>query len=196
MNPFIDRNQLRREQALFRYMLALERGDDVTLDAILQQAESDGILEDMIFAWHAEEAEAMDALVFAHDAQTVHRLAADHLVTGTAEEISDPPPVTVGDVAAHVLSEMQTDQHGQRFAADVAAEAAPLVASTTPLPAKLSLGALQGFFADLNLPVSSQFLKRFRNTAISLAMGRERAINVAAARRQGPRKPQPKGPEA
>ncbi len=197
MNPFIDPQQLQRERALFRYMLALEQGDDATIIAILRQAETDAILEEMIFSWHAEGDEGDDALAFAHDAGEVQHLAEKHLVTGASEEISDPPPLTVGDVIARLLEDLQSNQSSLRYAANIAQEGALLSANTTLLPEKLSVGALQQLFADQNIPVSSQFLKRFRDIAIYMAMGRERAINVAAARRQGTRKPkEPREPKA
>jgi hypothetical protein len=190
MTNFIDPRQWERERALFRYALALDRGDAATITAILEQAEEDAILEQMILDWHVAIAEDDDALIFAHDAELVQRLAEEHLVSGEEGEAVEPTPLTIKDVIARLHDDPQIRSH---LTVELEQLAALLVNNQTPLPDDLSLGALQQLLASQGIPLFSRpFLKVFRDTAIYLAMGHEQAVNLAAARRQQSRKPQSK----
>lgn len=184
MTQFIDPRQWERERALFRYALALEQDDDEMVLNVLAQAETDAVLERMIFDWHATllADDEGDASRFAHDAVTVQQLADEHLATGTEAELAPPAPLAIKDVIAR----LRDDPHLRaRLTNEMTQLADQLAENTTPLPEDLSLGAVQQLLAAQAVPLSRPFLKMFRDAAINLAMGHEQALNVAARRQQG-----------
>lgn len=68
---------------------------------------------------------------------------------------------------------------------DIMTTAERLAVSREPLPATLNQAAVRQLLDRLGPPVSTTFLKVFRDTAIFLAMGREQGnARLAAARRE------------
>ncbi len=182
-----DINSIRRharEKALYHYGRALDCGDFETVAAVLKEAESDSELERMIieinqvFRVEYEESARDD------DAEVVRQLAHKHLPSGLESdiEVAELPPLTVADVAVRIKSDAARSGRTTR---DVMTTAERLTASHAPLPETLNQAAVRQLLDRLGVPVSTTFLKVFRDTAIFLAMGREHGnARLAAARRE------------
>jgi hypothetical protein len=175
--------EIERERALYRYHIALERGDFAAVAGVLKQAEEDLLLERMILevndAYFAEEGSTIGA----DDAEVIRQLLQAHLQSALAGAEDMPiPPLTVGDVVARI----QADAKLQPLAGQEAGEALRhLRGSEEALPDNLSRRNVRRLFERLGVALSEGFQKLFRDTAILLSMGREQHVaRLAAARRQ------------
>jgi hypothetical protein len=177
------REQLAREKALYLYANALERGDFATLETILEQAEHDMGLEQMIFELH-EAYQDEHETAHADDAATVRELIREHLPSGlaTPDEDLEIPPLTVSDVCASLQTKAAIQG---KNAGEVKALTEQLRQNETPLPEELTGRKLRQFFAQLGVSVSDRFRELFRETAIFLSVSREQDMaRLSAARRQ------------
>lgn len=172
-----------RERALYRYSMALERGDLAAVAAILAEAEQDPALEAQILDLNLACAEEDAAASYAQDAAQVRSIVQKHLPGAFANtEVADLPPLTVGEVAAHVKVDAARDA---RTAQEVQTISRRLIADATLLPEDLSKPSIRRLFAHLGVQVSDGFGRLFRDTAIHLSMGREQNnMRMAATRRQ------------
>ncbi len=175
---------LMREKALFAYMDAYERGDFDTMSRVLEQAEQDTELGNLIWnvlaAYQAEEEEERRE----NDVVLVRQLLRQHLLSGwdTAPDAADIPPLTVSDVVAR----MQADEAVKGSAKqELNAVVQQLRQSTMTLPANLGIHGIRSLFTQLGLRVSKQLQKVFSETALFLTAGREQGMaHLAATRRQ------------
>jgi len=176
--------RLARERAILTYMDAYERGDFDTMSMVLQQAEHDSELGDLLWnvlaAYQAEEDDERRE----NDVVLVRQLLLQHLPSGweTIPEASDIPPLTVSDVVARI----QADEAVKGSVKQELKTVAPrLHQSTVPLPANLGLHGVRALFAKLGLRASKQLQKVFSETALFLTAGREQGMaHLAATRRQ------------
>jgi hypothetical protein len=166
-----------------RYLDALDAGDVDALAALWQQAETDPQLEQML-------GELTDGLAIEEgpspaweiDAERVRGLLREHLPSGFRDE-ADPPPLTVGDVAARLQADSSL---GARLTAPDRAANGRLLADTTPVPEQLGLPHFEKWRTTLGVTASAAYWRAFRQAAVLLGMGRcQRAGELAAARRAG-----------
>ncbi len=176
--------RLAREQAVIAYLNAYERGDFDTMSTVLQRAEHDSELGDLIWnvlaAYQAEEEDERRE----SDVVLVRQLLLQHLSSGweTIPDAADIPPLTVSDVVAR----MQADEAVKGSVKQELKTVVPqLRQSTVPLPTNLGLHGVRALFAQLGLRVSKQLQKVFSETALFLTAGREQGMaHLAATRRQ------------
>lgn len=176
--------QRAREEAVYRYTSALERGDFETVVAVLAQAERDAELERMIVEVNEVLEAEHEAAATERDAAQVQALLHEHLPSGFApdDEGVELPPLTVAAVAARMSEDAAQRGH---VTAELAALVQHLSASDRALPDELTLGAVRQLLSDVGVPASAAMIKAFRETAIYLAQGREHGEAYrAAARRQ------------
>lgn len=176
-------SQRQREELLCRYDSALERGDFDVMARILQEAESDSLLERMILEFHEASLAEEDATAEQGDAEIVRQLILKCIPSGLAHQASsDPPPLTVSEVIDRLRSE------GSLLTSTAQEEGSAirqLRQSDAPLPKDLSKRSVRQLFEQMGLSLSDRFQKLFREAAIFLSMGREQqSAQMAAARRQ------------
>ncbi len=176
--------RLMREKALFTYMDAYERGDFGTMSMVLQQAEQDPELGDLIWnvlsAYQAEEEEERRE----NDVILVRQLLHQHLPSGweTVPGAADIPPLTVSDVVARMQADEAVKGSVKQELNTVVQQ---LRRSNMPLPANLGIHGIRSLFTQLGLRVSKQLKKVFSETALFLTAGREQGMaHLGAARRQ------------
>lgn len=166
---------LRREQAIHRYVRAVDAGDLEEISAVLRQAETDAELDRLIIEINQSFAEDMGLSSEAQDAELVRLLARQHLSSAFQEDEPDAPLI-VSEVAARMVSERVVPtadlETGRR-----------LLAVHIPLPGWLSLAEVRKLAEKLRFPASDRFWKVFRETAIQMTMGRGQA-QMAATRRK------------
>jgi hypothetical protein len=176
--------RLARERAVLKYCAALESGDLDLIGSVLQAAETDPLLEEMIREVH-QEVRGAERRTEEHAAiERVRVLLHEYLPSAievAEEQEVENLPLTVGDV----LGKMRTDAlvgPEARQAAELAAKPGP---HQTPLPDDLSKPGVRHLFQQLGLSVTRQFLDLFRKTAIQLELRREqKVLRLAATRRQ------------
>jgi hypothetical protein len=176
--------RLAREKAILTYMDAYERGDFDTMSMLLQQAEYDSELGDLIWnvlaAYQAEEEDERRE----SDVVLVQQLLRQHLSSGweTIPDAANIPPLTVSDVIARIQADEAVKGSVKQELKTVVPQ---LRQSTVPLPANLGLHGVRALFAQLGLRVSKQLQKAFSETALFLTAGREQGMaHLAATRRQ------------
>jgi hypothetical protein len=189
-----------REEAVYRYTSALERGDFETVVSVLAQAEQDAELERMIVEVNEVLAAEHEAAAAEHDAAQVRALLHEHLPSGfPPDEEVEPPPLTIAVVVARMSEDAA--QRGQ-VTQELVTLTRRLAAESRPMPEELSLGAVRQLFSELQIGASATLVKQFRAAAIYLAEGRDHGqAYQAAARRQRelrrtPREAQPRQPDA
>jgi hypothetical protein len=176
--------RLAREKAIITYIEAYERGDFDTMTIMLQQAEHDSELGDLIWdvlaTYQAEEEEERRE----SDVILVRQLLRQHLPSGwsTIPEVADIPPLTVSDVVARMQSDEAVKGSVKQELNIVVQQ---LHQSTIPLPANLGIHGIRSLFTQLGLRVSKQLQKVFSETSLFLTSGREQGMaHLAATRRQ------------
>jgi hypothetical protein len=176
--------RLARERAILTYMDAYERGDFDTMSMVLQQAEHDSELGDLLWnvlaAYQAEEDDERRE----NEVILVRQLLLQHLPSAWEgiPEASDVPPLTVSDVVARIQADEEVKGSVKQELKTVAPR---LRQSTVPLPANLGLHGVRALFAQLGLRASKQLQKVFSETALFLTAGREQGMaHLAATRRQ------------
>jgi hypothetical protein len=187
----VEKLKINREKAFYNYLNALERGDLDTVQVFLAQAETDPALEQMLLDLNEEYAAEEQAKgIKSEDAGLVKRLLEQYLQTAVKadeESGSELKPLTVLDV----LDKMKSDaaMRGQPIF-QIEKYRHALRRDATELPGDLSKQSISRLFQQLNLEADPFFQKAFRDAAILLSMGREtHQAQLAAARRQSPRKP-------
>jgi antitoxin component HigA of HigAB toxin-antitoxin module len=179
------------EQAVHRYISALDRGDFETVIAVLAQAEHDAELERMIVEVNEVLEAEHEAATNERDAAQVRALLHEHLPSGFAsdDEMAELPPLTVAAVAARMSEDAAQRGHATT---ELVALVQQLDAVDRALPDELTLGAVRQLLSDVGVPASAAMIKLFRETAIYLAQGREHGEAYrAAARRQRATQPRP-----
>ena len=170
-------------ETALRYLDALDAGDVAALLALWERAEGDGWLEQVLGELTDGLAdEEGPSLAWANDAARVRTLLREHLPSGFRED-TEPPPLTVGDVAARLRADNALD--ARLSAADRVANDR-LLADTTPIPEELGLPHFEKWKTTLGVRASSHYWRSFRQAAVLLAMGRCQQVGeLAAARRAG-----------
>lgn len=180
-----------REQAIHRYIQALDRGDMEGVAAVLEAACDNPELERIITEINLAYQEEEQITQIATDAQLIRDLIRKHLhsafenneeeellTVGNVVPGEEEKPLTVGDVAQRL-------QESNRVPSADQDTLRRLLSSSVPLPTSLSIQAVRQLAADLKIKASERFLDIFRDTAIMLGMGRSHSkAQLVAAREQ------------
>lgn len=179
-----------REKAIHLYVQALDQGDMEVVAQILDAACDDPELEQIITEINSAYQEEEQLTPIATDAEIIRNLLHKHLHSAfeiiqeeekplVFEDIDEEEkPVTVGDVVKR-LHEINRVPSADK---DIISK---LFNSSIPLPVKLSIQAVRQLAVELGINASERFLDMFRDTAITLSMGRSHnRAQLAAAREQ------------
>jgi hypothetical protein len=176
--------RLAREKAVIAYLDAYERGDFDTMSIVLQQAEHDSELGDLIWnvlaAYQSEEGDERRE----SDVVLVRQLLLQYLPSGweSVPNVEDILPLTISDVIARIQADEAVKGSVRQELKTVVPQ---LRQSTVPLPTNLGLHGVRTLFAQLGLRVSKPLQKVFSETALFLTAGREQGMaHLAATRRQ------------
>lgn len=176
--------QLAREKALYLYINAFERGDFDKMEAVLQQAIYDPLLEEMIMEAHEYYLAKENVKLREEDFAKILDLVVRYLPSAIPdeEEAIAIPPLTIGDV----FIRLQEDKDVQRSVKqEVQQLKAKLTQRDLPLPENLARKNVYRLFEQLGVVVSEKLQKLFREKAIFLSMARQQGIaQLAATRRQ------------
>src|SRR5262245_4886983 len=170
-------------ETALRYLDALDAGDVGTLAELWEQAAMNPKLERVLseltdgLALEEELDPAWEA-----DAAHVRGMLREHLPSAFPAE-ADPPPLTVGDVAARLQA---ASILGSRLNEADRVANSRLLADTTLIPEELGLPHFEKWRTTLGVGASSHYWRAFQQAAVLLAMGRcQQASELAAARRAG-----------
>ncbi|KST68008.1 hypothetical protein [Mastigocoleus testarum] len=178
-----------REKAIHLYVQALDRGEMEVVAQILDAACDDPELERIITEINSAYQEEEELTPIAVDAQIIRGLLHKHLHSAFEVIQEDDKPlvfedideeekaITVGDVVQR-LHDINRVPSADR---DVITK---LIDSSVPLPVKLSIQAVRKLALELGITASERFLDMFRDTAITLSMGRSHSRGQLAAARE------------
>lgn len=164
------------ERQALRYVRALDSADVDDLALIFEAAEADPELDRLIEEINQAIHEEADLGPLATEARLVHALLRRHLPSGFVDKM-ETEPLTVGDVAARLTA-------ARRVPAEDRGTHQGLLVSDLPLPAHLTRTAVQGLAKGIAARLSDRYWQRFREAAVTVAMGRaHRQVQLAATRR-------------
>lgn len=164
-----------RENAALLYVHALDEGNAQTIAALLELSRSDSELstlfceidrefeQEIEAQWQAE-AEQEDAIT-PDDVQTVREILHDHLPS--AHEPRPSSPLTVGDVASQLLARKRVPEEE--------AIARQLQDNSMPVPLRPDKKQMAQLVGQLRVDASEKFWRAFRETMVSLFVGRTSA---------------------
>ncbi len=168
-----------REDLILRYIRALDSNDSDFVDFVLEAAEEDPELDQLISEVNLALHDELGLGPLATEASIVHDLLRKHLPSGFSHPQPEAPPLTVGEVAARMLNDRRLtliDREGCRS----------LQNSPEPVPGQLSHQAVIELAARLEPanPLTERGWNAFRDAAIMAFMGRGRQQAHLAAARQ------------
>ena len=179
-----------REKAIHLYVQALDEGDMEVVGKILDIACDDPELEEIITEINSAYQEEEQLTPIASDAEIIRNLLRKHLHSAfeiiqeeekplVFEDIDEEEkPVTVGDVVKRLHEINRVPSADKEIISK-------LFDSSITLPVKLSIQAVRQLAVELGINASERFLDMFRDTAITLSMGRSHSrAQLAAAREQ------------
>jgi hypothetical protein len=179
-----------REKTIHLYVQALDQGDMEVVAQILDTACDDPELERIITEINSAYQEEEQLTPIATDAEIIRNLLHKHLHSAFEiiqeeekplifEDIDEEEkPVTVGDV----VKRLHDINRVPSIDKDIISK---LIDSSIPLPVKLSIQGVRQLAVELGINPSERFLDMFRDTAITLSMGRsQNRAQLAAAREQ------------
>jgi hypothetical protein len=182
--------QRAREKTVYRYSMALDRGDFATVAQVLEQAEVDPELEHMIMELNAEYRVEVESatVVETNPADLVRKLLREHLPSGFSADDEFVPPLTVGEVVARLEADQQV------LPADKAA-LGQLRGNQRDLPDAINARTLSTLARELGIAASDRFWRAFQQTAIALGLSRSQSeMRLSAAREQRSRRQQAETP--
>ena len=158
-----------RQETVFRYCRALDRGDEDTLSQILEAALRDPELDRLLSEVNLAFCEEGGVSPVGAEVELVRHLLRRHF--SSAFEEPDDTPLTVADVAAKLHADWRGSAGVTRADRETARQ---LLSADLPLPATLSRPRLeeltQSLSARLNAPASARFWQKFKNAAIALRL--------------------------
>lgn len=104
------RPHLRRELALYRYSMALERGDFATVAAVLQQAEQDAVLARLLAAWDQHLLSEKARVVGLADPLAARQVLAQFIASSPATAASNGHLSTTYALSDHLLTNLPSNQ--------------------------------------------------------------------------------------
>jgi hypothetical protein len=174
----VDQDNILREKLIYRYVQAVDQGDleeiAAVLEAALDDPELDRIITEIDLAYQEEE----KLMPIAQEAQLVRELLHEHLPSAFVTEEVDDKPLTVGEVAARLKANRKVpvaDEKTNRL----------LLRSSVPIPTWLNARVIQKLAEELGVTASKRFWQMFKDTAITLNMGRSHSqAQLLAAREE------------
>ncbi|HEY7329039.1 MAG TPA: hypothetical protein VH592_15460 [Gemmataceae bacterium] len=170
-------------ETALRYLDALDAGDVAALAELWERAAINPQMEHVL-------GELTDGLAIEEgfdpawktDAERIRGLLREHLPSAFLTQ-TEPPPLTIGDVAARLQSDSVL---GARLNAADKSVNSRLRADSTPVPEDLGLPHFEKWKTSLGISASPHYWRAFRQAAVLLLMGRcQQAGELAAARRAG-----------
>src|SRR5258708_3720147 len=140
--------QLAREKALYLYISAFERGDSQQMDAVLQQAMYDPLLEEMLMETHEYYLAEEKAKLREEDFAKILDLVVHYLPSTIPddEEALIIPPLTVSDVFDKLQEDRQIQGSLKQEVQQLKAKLAP---TDFPLPENLAIKSVYRLFEQL-----------------------------------------------
>ena len=166
-----------RDQLVSRYVRALDGGDMEMVGQVLEIAETDSVLDQIIAEINFSIADELGLSGVSAQVAQVSSLLHEHLASAFTEAQEDAP-ILVSEVTAHLVAERKVPDLDQEKIWN-------LLHIQLPLPKRLSLPEIRKFSQQFGVSVSERFLKVFRDTAIQMSMGRGEAQMAATRRKQG-----------
>lgn len=174
-----------RELLIEHYVLAFDRGDEVTMAEVIKAALADPTLDRLLIEVN-EALYAETGLPPVDDAtETVQALLREFLPSAYESEPPEPAPLTVDDVARQLVAEVAkgpaippADAQANQF----------LVGNRHPLPDRLTPDSLLELARQLGMPASQRYWDLFQRAALALRLSRQNQLGLAAARRQRQRR--------
>lgn len=168
-----------REQLILQYIRALDADDLDGVDFVLEAAEEDPELDQLISEVNQTMHDELGLGPLAGEATIVRDLLRQYIPSAFAQPQPEPPPLTVGDVATRMLGDRRlapVDREGCRS----------LLGNPEPVPGRLSRDAVADLAARLEPanPLTERGWNAFRDAAIMVHMGRGRQQAHLAAARQ------------
>lgn len=170
-----DMKSVVRERAIHNYIRGLDEGDSAAVEQVLELAQIDTTLADMLTQIDGAYAEEV-GISIELDAEKVVSLLHKHF-PDNVQSISSSKPLTVGEVVAHLKAKRLILNIDQTVAER-------LVKNTSQLPQNLSLAEVKKLSLELEIHASDSFWRDFRKTAITLSIGQDSESQkiLAAAR--------------
>lgn len=168
-----------REELILRYIRALDSSDPDEVEFVLEAAEEDSELDQLISEVNQTMHDELELGPLAAEASIVHDLLRKHLPSGFSQQETVTAPLTVGEVATRMLNDRRLtliDREGCRS----------LLSSPEPVPGQLSRQGIIDLAARLEPanPLTERGWNAFRDAAIMAFMGRGRQQAHLAAARQ------------
>jgi hypothetical protein len=178
MKHQVNQDDILREKLIYRYVQAMDQGDveeiAVVLEVALDDLELDRIITEIDLAYQEEE----QLIPIAQEAQLVRELLRQHLPSAFMAEEADNKPLTVGEVAARLKADGKVpppDEETNRL----------LLTNSKSIPTWLSGKAIKKLAEELGVTASKHFWQMFKDTAITLNMGRSHSqAQLLAAREE------------
>lgn len=167
------------ERSIARYVRALDAGNLDEIAAVLEIAEGNAELDRIIGEINWSYAEELGLSAATLESEQVRDLLHEHFPSAF-DETDEIPPLTVGEVAAHLVANRQVSPAEQE-------NILKLLRVHMPLPTWLSLPEIRKLSQQLSVSLSDRLLKAFREAAIQMSMGRGQA-QMAATRRKSYRR--------
>lgn len=176
-------NELALEKLIFQYINALEQGDFDVVTAILEQAEHDPELEEMILETNDALVVEDDISFFQETERVVQQIIQEHLPSGlrSNDELIDIPPLMVGDVVGRIQSDADAQLQIRNEAKSINQYVRQL---ELQIPEKLNYRSIQALFDEIGISVTKRFQRLFHETAVLLSMRREQNVAQLAATRR------------
>jgi DNA-binding phage protein len=159
---------------LVDYLDALDRGDLDRIEAIFLAAMDDPDLDRLIAEANRDIHDAAGLAPLANDAGLVRRLLRKTIPSAFLVE-NEPPPVTVGEVAAKLRLDTRLDRTDRALVRRLAAD-------DRSVPPSLTRAALDQLHAAIG-EGSAEFWRRFRDAALMAWLGRGHQRTQLAATR-------------
>ena len=173
-----NQHNILREKLIYRYVQAMDQGDVEEIAAVLEAAlddpELDRIITEIDLAYQEEE----KLIPIAQEAQLVKALIREHLPSAFQAEEVEEGPLTVGEVAARLKADRKVpvaDEKANRL----------LLGSSISVPTWLNAKVIKKLAEELGVTASKRFWRVFKDTAITLNMGRSHSqAQLLAAREE------------
>lgn len=168
-----------REELIFRYIRALDSDDPDVVDFVLEAAEEDPQLDQLISEVNQTLHDELGLGPLATEATIVHDLLRKHLPSGFSQPVVEAAPLTVGEVATRMLNDRRLTPIDRESCRS-------LQSSPEPVPGQLSRQAVIDLAARLehSTSLTERGWVSFRDATIMAFMGRGRQQAHLAAARQ------------
>ena len=169
------------ERSIDRYIRALDSGDLDEIAIVLQSAERDDELDQIIEEVNLAYAEEMGFSSASVESAQIRTLLKEHFPSAFGQ-LGKNQPITVSEVAAHLVAKRLVPPSEQE-------SNSKLLNVHQTLPDWLSLPEIRKLINQFGFEISERFLKVFHDAAIQMSMGRGQAQMAATRRNKSRRYP-------